>query len=38
MRSDHTTPVYYNSTIFKVIIDWDYWRKKDPVFLEDTLV
>jgi hypothetical protein len=32
MQSDHTTPVYYNSRIFKAIIDWDYWRKKDPVF------
>jgi len=32
MRSDHTIPVYYYSKIFNVIIDWDYWRNKDPVF------
>jgi hypothetical protein len=30
--SDHTIPVYYHSRIFKVIIDWDYWRNKDPGF------
>jgi ribonuclease HI len=38
MQSDNTTPVYYHSRIFKVIIDWDYWRDKDPLFPEDTLV
>jgi len=38
MRVDHTIPVYYHSKIFKDIIDWDYWRNKDPVFLEDALI
>jgi hypothetical protein len=37
-RLDHTTPIYYHSRMFKVIIDWDYWRNKDPVFPEDVLV
>ena len=33
MQSDHTIPVYYYySKIFNVIIVWDYWRNKDPVF------
>jgi hypothetical protein len=32
MRSDRAIPVYYHSRILKVIIDWDYWRNKDPVF------
>jgi len=38
MWSDYTTPVYYHSKIFNVIIDWDYWRNKDPVFPEDALI
>jgi len=38
MRSDYTTPVYYHSKIFSVIIDWDYWRNKDPLFSEDILI
>jgi len=38
MRSDYTIPVYYYSKIFIVIIDWDYWRNKDPVFPEDALI
>jgi hypothetical protein len=38
MRSDHTIPVHYHFRIFKVIIDWDYWRNKDPVFPEDALI
>jgi hypothetical protein len=37
MCSDHTIPVYYHSRIFKVILDWDYWRNKDPVLPEDAL-
>jgi len=37
MRADHTIPVYH-SKIFKVIIDWDYWRYKDPLFPEDALI
>ncbi len=37
MWSDYTTPVYYHSEIFNVIIDRDYWRNKDPVFPEDAL-
>ena len=32
MRSDHTIPVYHYSKIYKVIIDVDYWRNKDPKF------
>jgi ribonuclease HI len=38
MRSDYTIPVYYHSKIFRVIIDRDYWRNKDPVFPEDALI
>jgi len=38
MQSDYTTSVYYYSKIFNVIIDWDYWRKKNPVFPEDALI
>jgi hypothetical protein len=38
MRLDHTTPIYYHCRMFKVIIDWDYWSNKDPVFPEDVLV
>ena len=38
MRSDHTIPVYYYSKIFIVIIDWDYWKNKDPVFPKDALI
>jgi ribonuclease HI len=38
MRSDYTIPVYRHSKIFSVIIDRDYWRKKDPVFPEDALI
>jgi hypothetical protein len=38
MRSDHTIPIYYHSRTFKVTIDWNYWRKKDPVFPVDALI
>jgi len=38
IQSDYTIPVYYNSKIFNVIIGWDYWRNKDPVFPEDALI
>jgi hypothetical protein len=38
MRSDYTFPVYHYSKTFKVIIDQDYWRTKDPVFPEDYLM
>jgi len=38
MQADHTIPVYYYSSIFSVIIDWDYWKNKDPVFPEDALI
>jgi len=32
-------PVYqYYSKIFNVIIDWDYWRNKDPLFPEVALI
>jgi hypothetical protein len=38
VQSDHTIPAYYHSIIFKVIIVWDYWRNKEPVFPEDALI
>jgi ribonuclease HI len=38
MRADCTTPVYYYSKPFSVIIDWDYWKNKDPVFPKDALI
>jgi hypothetical protein len=38
MRSDHTIPIYNYSEHFNVIIDEEYWRKKDPEFPEDVLV
>jgi hypothetical protein len=38
MRSDYIIPVYYHPKIFRVIIDWDYWENKDPVFPEDALI
>jgi ribonuclease HI len=37
-RSDHTIPIYNYSKHFNVIIDEEYWRKKDPEFPEDVLV
>jgi hypothetical protein len=37
-RSDHTIPVYYYFKTFKVIIDQDYWKIKDPEFPEDALI
>ena len=38
MQSNHTIPVYHYSIIYKVIIDVDYWRNKDPKFSEDAVV
>jgi hypothetical protein len=38
MRSDHTTPVSYYSKTFRVIIDQDYWRTKNPEFPEHALI
>jgi hypothetical protein len=38
MRSDYTFPVYHYSKTFKVIVDRDYWRTKDPVFPEVALI
>jgi hypothetical protein len=38
MRSDHTIPIHNYSKHFNVIIDKEYWRKKDPEFPEDVLV
>jgi len=32
------TPVYYYSKVFSVIMDWDHWKNKDPVFPEDALI
>jgi hypothetical protein len=37
-QSDHIIPVYYYSKTFKIIIDQDYWRIKDPEFPEDALI
>jgi len=37
MRSDYTNPIYHYSKIFSVMIDWDYWRNKNPLFPEDAL-
>jgi ribonuclease HI len=34
----YTISVYHYSKIFNVIIDWDYWRNKDPLFPEDALI
>jgi ribonuclease HI len=38
MRLDYTIPVYHHSKIFRVIIDQDYWKNKDPVVPEDALI
>jgi len=38
MQFDYTTPVYYYSKIFIVIIDWDCWRNKNPAFPVDALI
>jgi len=38
MWADHTTPFYYYSKVFSVIIQWDHWKNKDPVFPEDALI
>jgi hypothetical protein len=37
-QSGHTIPIYYYSKTFKVIIDQDYWRIKDPEFPEHALI
>jgi hypothetical protein len=36
--SDYIIPVYHHSKIFRVILDRDYWKNKDPVFPEDALI
>jgi hypothetical protein len=38
MQLDYIIPVYYHTNIFRVIIDRDYWKNKDPVFPEDALI
>jgi ribonuclease HI len=38
MQSDHTIPVYHHSGLFKVIIDLDYWKNKNPAFPKDALI
>jgi hypothetical protein len=38
MRVDYTIPVYCYSKDFNVIIDWDYWKKKEPVFPKEALI
>jgi hypothetical protein len=30
--------VYYYSEDFNVIIDWDHWKNKDPLYPEDALI
>jgi hypothetical protein len=37
MRSGCTVPTYYQSRSFNVIIDFDYWKNKNPVFPENAL-
>ena len=38
MCLDYTILVYHCSKIFNVMIDWDYWRNKNPVFPEGALI
>ena len=38
MWSDHTIPVYNYPKFSNVLIDIHYWRNKDPMFPEDTLI
>jgi ribonuclease HI len=38
MRSDHTIPAYHNSRLFKVILDLDYWKNKNPALPKDALI
>ena len=38
MRADYTIPVYSYSKAFSAIIDWVYWKIKDPVFHKDALI
>jgi hypothetical protein len=38
IQTGYTIPVYHYSKIFNVMIDWDYWRNKNPVFPEDALI
>jgi hypothetical protein len=38
MQSDHAIPVYHYSRLFKVIIDLDFWKNRDPVFPEHAQV
>jgi hypothetical protein len=38
MRLEHITPIYYYSRTFNVIIDQDYWKRKDSEFLEHVLI
>jgi ribonuclease HI len=37
-RSGHTIPIYKYPKSFNIIIDADYWKKKDPMFPEDVLI
>jgi hypothetical protein len=38
MRLDHTIPVYYHCRLFKVIIDLDYWKNKNPACSANALI
>jgi hypothetical protein len=38
MRVDYTIPVYNYFKDFSVIIDWDYWKNKEPEFPEEALI
>jgi hypothetical protein len=38
MQSDYTSPIHHHTKNFRVIIDQEYWKNKDPVFPEDALI
>jgi hypothetical protein len=38
MWSDHSIPFYHHPRFFKVIIDLDYWKNKNPAFPEDAVI
>jgi hypothetical protein len=38
MWLNYTIPVYHYTKNFRVMIDQEYWRNKDPVFPEDAVI
>jgi hypothetical protein len=38
IQSNYNTPVYHYTKNFMVILDQEFWRNKDPVFLGDALI